>query len=169
MVERMEFGAKDCPRLLDLNEMSSVVDQPIVPSSAAVEYAKQLTRKLARQSGEQTRVTIQKVGSNETLELPREVFDMLLNLLEIMSEGKPFSLIPMDEEFTTQQAADFLNVSRPYLIKILELGEIGHRKVGKNRRIQFRDLLNYKKEQEIKMRSALDQLTQQAQELDMGY
>lgn len=149
--------------------MSSVVDQPIIPSSDVVEYAKKLTRDLARQSGEQTRVTIQKVGSDERLELPPQVFDMLLNLLEIMSEGKPFSLIPMDEEFTTQQAADFLNVSRPYLIKILELGELGHRKVGKNRRIQFRDLLNYKKDQEIKMRSALDQLTQQAQELDMGY
>lgn len=160
---------RTAPRLLDLNEMSSVVDQPIIPSSDVVEYAKKLTRDLARQSGEQTRVTIQKVGSDERLELPPQVFDMLLNLLEIMSEGKPFSLIPMDEEFTTQQAADFLNVSRPYLIKILELGELGHRKVGKNRRIQFRDLLNYKKDQEIKMRSALDQLTQQAQELDMGY
>ena len=92
-----------------------------------------------------------------------------MKVLAIMSEGKAFSLIPMDKELTTQQAADILNVSRPYLNKILDLGEIPHRKVGRNRRIKFSDLLDYKEQQEHKSRGALQELADEAQELDLGY
>ena len=92
-----------------------------------------------------------------------------MRVLAVMSEGKAFSLIPMDKELTTQQAADILNVSRPYLNKILDLGEIVHRKVGRNRRIKFSDLMEYKKSQEQKSKEALQELANQSQELDMGY
>ena len=86
-----------------------------------------------------------------------------------MSEGKPFSLIPTDKELTTQQAADLLNVSRPYLNKIIDLGDIKHRKVGRNRRIKFSDILDYKQSQEQKSNAALQDLADEAQELEMGY
>ena len=75
----------------------------------------------------------------------------------------------MGKELTTQQASDILNVSRPYLNKILDLGEITHRKVGRNRRIKFCDLLEYKKQQELKSKAALQELADEAQELNMGY
>jgi len=92
-----------------------------------------------------------------------------MKVLAVMSEGKAFSLIPMDEELTTQQAADILNVSRPYLNNVLDLGEIAHRKVGRNRRIKFGDLLEYKKLQEKKSKQALQELVNEAQDLDLGY
>lgn len=101
--------------------------------------------------------------------MPPTIFNVLMKVLAVMSEGKAFSLIPMDEELTTQQAADILNVSRPYLNKILDLGEIPHRKVGRNRRIKFHDLLEYKKLQENNSKTALQELADEAQELDAGY
>ncbi len=75
----------------------------------------------------------------------------------------------MDEELTTQQAADILNVSRPYLNKVLDQLEIPHRRVGRNRRIKFSDLLEYKKQQERSSKDALQELADQAQDLNMGY
>lgn len=77
--------------------------------------------------------------------------------------------MPMDEELTTQKAADILNVSRPYLNKLLDLGDIPHRKVGQNCLIKLSDLLEYKKQQEVLRKSALQELADQAQELNMGY
>jgi excisionase family DNA binding protein len=75
----------------------------------------------------------------------------------------------MDEELTTQQAAEILNVSRPFLNKILDLGDINHRKVGGNRRVKFSDVLAYKKQQELRSKDALQELADEAQELNMGY
>ena len=75
----------------------------------------------------------------------------------------------MDKELTTQQAADILNVSRPYLNKVLDLGDISHRKVGRNWRIKFSDLLEYKKQQERLSKDALEELADEAQELKIGY
>ena len=104
-----------------------------------------------------------------TIEIPRPVFNVFMKVLAVMSEGKAFSLIPMDKELTTQQAADILNVSRPYLNKILDLGEIPHRKVGRNRRIEYSDLLDYKEQQAEKCKAALQELADEMQELDLGY
>jgi excisionase family DNA binding protein len=147
----------------------AVLDETFVPSENDTEKAKDFSRILAREFAPATRVTIQREGDGEAIEIPRPVFNVLMKVLAIMSEGKAFSLIPMDKELTTQQAADILNVSRPYLNKILDLGEISHRKVGRNRRIKFSDLLDYKERQEEKCKAALQDLADEAQELDLGY
>ncbi len=75
----------------------------------------------------------------------------------------------MDEELTTRIAADILNVSSPFLNKILDLGDIRHRKVGRNRCVKFSDVLAYKKQQERRSKEALQELADEAQELKMGY
>lgn len=147
----------------------AVLDETFVPTENETERAKNFSRILAREFAPAERVTIQHEGGDESIEIPRPVFNVLMRVLAVMSEGKAFSLIPLDKELTTQQAADILNVSRPYLNKILDLGEIDHRKIGRNRRIKFSDLMEYKKSQEEKSKAALQELADEAQELDMGY
>lgn len=75
--------------------------------------------------------------------------------------------MPESSELTTQQAAEFLNVSRPYLVKLVESGEIPFRLVGTHHRIRFRDLEEYKNRDDLKRRQAADELTQLTQDLGL--
>ncbi|MGB0206328.1 MAG: helix-turn-helix domain-containing protein [Neptuniibacter sp.] len=99
--------------------------------------------------------------------LPRQALALLRDLLSEMAQGNAVTIVPTHAELTTQEAANILNVSRPYLIKLLEVGEIAHHKVNKHRRIRFDDLMAYKKQQALQSSNALDELAQQAQELGM--
>lgn len=83
--------------------------------------------------------------TKERIKIPINALRFLNEMLEAMSKGKIVSLVPVATEVTTQKAAEILNCSRPYLIKLLENGEINYTKVGKHRRIRFEDVMSYKK------------------------
>ena len=102
-------------------------------------------------------------------DFPPQAISILKTTLKLLAEGKEVTVTAQPEELTTQQAADFLRVSRPFLVGLLEKGEIPFHKVGTHRRIGFGDLQAYKEKIDAQRLSTLEELTKQAQELNMGY
>lgn len=103
------------------------------------------------------------------LVLPANALRLLKDILQQMAAGNGVSVIPKHAELTTQEAANMLNVSRPYIVKLLERGEIPFSKAGTHRRILFSDLMDYQKKTKQQTKESLDALAASAQELDMGY
>jgi excisionase family DNA binding protein len=106
---------------------------------------------------------------DQVIELPAGAVAMLMDILEAMAAGRGVTIIPENAELTTVQAAAVLNVSRPFLIRLLENGAIPHRKVGRHRRIRMEDVMDYKTRIDRDREAVLDQLVAEAQEHDMGY
>ena len=102
------------------------------------------------------------------LVVPRGAVELLARILAHMANGHSVSVVPERAELSTQPAADLLNVSRPYLIGLLESGEIEFRKVGTHRRVQAGSLLAYKHRDDMRRRAAADELTQLAQDMDLS-
>jgi excisionase family DNA binding protein len=107
----------------------------------------------------------EKVG----VELPSSALRLLKEILSEMAEGKTLTLLPIQAELTTQEAADYLQVSRPFLVKLLDAGEIAHHLVGSHRRIRIDDLVEYQVRMKRRRGEALDELTAEAQRLNLGY
>jgi len=101
--------------------------------------------------------------------LPASVLRLLKDILAEMAQGHAVALLPVQAELTTQKAADLLNVSRPFLIGLLEDSKIPFRLVGQHRRVRFDDLLAYQRKDDEDRRRVADELTADAQELGMGY
>jgi excisionase family DNA binding protein len=108
-------------------------------------------------------------GNDQRVKLPTSAVRLLLDILEQMARGNAVTLIPVHAELTTQQAADVLNVSRPFVVKLIDEGKLPFRKVGAHRRIKFEDLMAFKTSIDNSRHEALNKLVEQAQELDMGY
>ena len=105
----------------------------------------------------------------EPIELPAGAVALLMEVLEAMAAGRGVTIIPENAELSTVQAAEVLNVSRPFLIKLLEDGSIPHRKVGKHRRVRMEDVMSYKAAIDNEREAVLDQLAADAQDQNMGY
>jgi excisionase family DNA binding protein len=104
---------------------------------------------------------------NERIPLPRSVFYILQQIVFHMMQGRAITIVPVDKELTTQQAADILNVSRPYLVRLLEEKKIPFFKVGSHRRIRFKDVMDYKKKRDTERTLGLAELTRLSQEFGL--
>lgn len=103
----------------------------------------------------------------EAILIPCTVATNLRKLLANAAKGVDVDIIPAQGEMTTQQAADILNVSRPYVVKLIDEGALPAHKVGTHRRIATEDLYEYKRVQDIKVRAALDELTRLDEEMGL--
>lgn len=104
-----------------------------------------------------------------TVEVPASALRLFVDVLAQLANGNAVTIAPVQAELTTQQAADVLNVSRPYLIKLLEEQKMPFRQVGNRRRIRLQDLMDYKRRDDLQRRKVLAELTREAQELGIEY
>ena len=102
-----------------------------------------------------------------TLNIPAKLFHVLQSILDLMAKGKSFSLVPANAELTTQEAAEMLNVSRPFITKLLKEGLITYKQVGSHRRIPLEDLMEYAAKMKRSRKKALDELSGLGQEFNM--
>ena len=143
------------------------------PSDTEIANARQSGRALSALLSKNTEISKlvfhNDKGEISTLDIPASALRLLLEILAEIGQGNAVAVTPIHSEITTQEAANILNVSRPFLIQLLEKGEIPFYKVGSHRRVKYLDVINYKEHIDTERREALAQLTAQAQELDMGY
>lgn len=108
-------------------------------------------------------------GSVQAVPVPTVALRLLLDALVQLGAGHGVSIVPIHAELTTQEAADMLNVSRPFLVQLLERGEMPFHKTGSHRRVRYQDLVAYKERFDAQRHKALDALAEDSQRLGLGY
>jgi excisionase family DNA binding protein len=101
---------------------------------------------------------------SECVPLPEEVYKVLTAVVEALRAGKVITVVPQTQRLTTQEAADFLGISRPTLVKLLDQGKIPFEQPGRHRRILFSDLLSYVRRRREERTAALDRMTEEPSE-----
>ena len=144
-----------------------------LPTADTVEQAKTAARALARFTTKRAPRTVvvhaESGGRDTAITLPKEAIELLVEILGQMANGNAVTIVPVNAELTTQQAADMLNVSRPFLVGLLDDGKIPHRLVGTHRRVRVADLLLYKDKDDAHRKAVQDELTAEAETLGLGY
>jgi excisionase family DNA binding protein len=145
-------------------EKTTREDQRIAKTS--VDRLRKASQKLS-QRAKYIEITLQ--HSNHPLRLPNKAISLLSTIITNMAAGKSMAIILSDTNIGTQEAANYLDVSRPHVVRLLEKGEIPFSKAGTHRRIKISDLVAYQKKMKATRRKQLNFLAQQAQELGLGY
>ena len=145
--------------------------EPVAPTEADATLARESARRLAPQLAEANgTVRLQVIGpegSGEAVAIPAVAFRSLVTILAEMASGHAVRLIPHHAELTTQEAAELLNVSRPYLVRLLDDGRISFHRVGTHRRVLLTDIMTYKAEHRRARGAALDELTRLSQSMGL--
>ena len=152
--------------------MTVVLERAIAPTENDKRLASESSRVLEPLLTFPHEVRVQfldETAPHNILSLPAPAVRLLNEILKEMAKGNAVTLIPVDAMLTTQEAADILNVSRPFLIGLLEAGRIPYQRLGSHRRILLRDLMTFKAKADTDREEALRILTEEAQELNMGY
>lgn len=152
---------------LPLHELEAV--SLSTKDSALAEKSSQILSEYLKQTKIPSLHIVDKQKETKKLKLPVQALELLVAILHEMAQGNTITIVSVQTELTTQEAAELLNISRPYLVKLLEDGIIPYRKVGTKRRLLAEDVLAYKSRINKKRLKALESLAEQAQELDMGY
>lgn len=138
-----------------------------IPTDTDMRLARNASRKLADAS--LRRKLRLRLDDGAEIEIPRSASRLIARLLQQMAAGNAVAVLPVHAELTTQEAADFLNVSRPYLVRLLEEGKLTFHKVGTHRRVRLANLVAFRTEFESGREKALAELAEQAQALKLGY
>lgn len=145
--------------------------EPVVPSAAdtaaAHESALRLARVLAEANGTVKLRLEEAEGANEPIAVPSVAFRLLLAILSEMARGNAVRVIPQHAELTTGEAAELLNVSRPYVVRLLDEGRIPSHKVGTHRRVPLKDVMAYREEHYRARSAVLDRMAAIDQELGL--
>lgn len=147
-----------------LLEKTTKEDQRIAKTS--VDKLRKASKKLGQR---EKYIDITLENNHESLRLPSKAINLLSTIISNMAAGKSMALILSDASVGTQEAADYLEVSRPYLVRLLEKGEIPFSKAGTHRRIRVSDLVTYQKKMKATRKKQLNSLVKQAQEFNLGY
>lgn len=151
--------------------MTTTLTRLNLPDTRESELAQRGQRELAAWLS--TKLDAQRISilgeddKNHTIELPTSALTMLLDVLGELAVGNAVQIVPVHAELTTQEAANLLNVSRPYMVKLLEEGKLPFHKTGRHRRVLFADLMEYKNKREHESLDAMQALADQAQETGM--
>jgi excisionase family DNA binding protein len=131
-------------------------------SEADRDSAARLSALLLRQAGGRVRFTLSS-DTGESVDLSPSLLNVLETAAEMVASGAGVAVLARNEKLTSQQAADLLNVSRQYMVRLLERGDIASTKVGTHRRVRVEDLTIYRQRRDECRSIALGELADQAQ------
>jgi excisionase family DNA binding protein len=137
--------------------------EPLYAPDKNSEMVRELDAALAKNEGVAKLIA----PSGEVHELPHSVYNVLRDVIHDMAQGHTVTVMPVHAEITTQEAADLLNVSRPFLVSLLEKGAMPYRMVGTHRRIRLEDLVVYRASRDSQRRQLLDEIANESQELGL--
>ena len=105
--------------------------------------------------------------SEQKIKIPLSVLKLLVAILKATSQGNPISIVPIATEITTQAASEILGCSRPYLVSLLEKGEIEYIKVGRHRRLKYENVISYKNSMKANQKELLIELMKGDEDLGL--
>jgi excisionase family DNA binding protein len=145
-----------------------LIGQPTPEEAAFARDSSERINRFMAKGGAEVKLVVEG-GTLEGVALPPSAVRILIEGLSAIGKGNAVRLVPQHAELTTQEAADLLNLSRPYVVRLLDESKIPSHKVGTHRRVRLDDVLAYKQESDADRLDALKMLVAEAQELNMGY